>query len=128
MLLPNPTQSQLFSYYKNLDWEGITLNDYSYGKRISLKHDILQAIAFQFKVRRIKTNRVINSIGLPDQVEGSLYNGLLFYTYRHLNALGLYGMMVFSDKGYVRMLASNRMDLFTGRITRKRLVKHLIKS
>ena len=124
MLLPNPTQSQLYKYYRDLKWEGIKLNDYTYWKRISLKHDILLAITFQLKRKRIQTNRVINSIGLPDQMEGSLYNGLLFYTYRHLDALGLYGMMVLSDKGNVRMLASNRMNLFTGRITRKRLAKH----
>ena len=124
MLPPNPTQSELYKYHRYLKWESIKLRNYTYWKRKQLKHEILLAITFQFKIKRIKINKVINSIGLPDQLEGSLYNGLLFYTYTHLDALGFYGMMVLSVKGNVRMLASNRMDLFTGRITRKRLVKH----
>ena len=122
MLLPKTKdQKFIYKYYFNLKWNKIKLGNYTYWHRNSIKHGILLAISLQSQKNKIYISDVIKVIGRPDKIEGTLKNGMVFYTYRHSSdiGIGLYGLALGINNQSIYLAGSNRMDYFTYKITRR---------
>ena len=107
-------QALIRNFYQNYNWQRSDLENLTGWYRDKIKSDVILAMALQCRISKITAKDVVGKLGHPDFVLGNALNGVILFnmkTRRDVCPTGKYVAIVFLEKGLVKTIGTNRIDL-----------------